>query len=49
MELRIPLSDIGAEWTFDRIMKANACLDMKADYRSAWDEYYRKQRGIDEQ
>ena len=46
-ELRIPLSDIEAEWTFDRIMKGNACLDMKSDYRMAWEEFHRTRRGND--
>jgi hypothetical protein len=46
-ELKIPLADIEANWTFDRIMKAQACLEMKADYSAAWQEYHRRNRGAD--
>ena len=40
-EAHVPLSDIGEEWTFDRMACFGAYLRMKYDYRSVWTEYYR--------
>lgn len=39
-ETGIPLSDIEAEWTFDRMSGFADFLAMKNDYKSAWHEFY---------
>lgn len=39
----IPLSDIEAEWTFDRMAAFSDYARMKSDYQSAWTEFYRRQ------
>ena len=39
-EAHVPLSDIEAEWTFDRMCNFGAYLRMKQDYKSAWTELY---------
>ena len=42
-EAHIPLSDIEAEWTFDRIASFNAYTTMKQDYKSAWTKLFELQ------
>lgn len=39
-EAHVPLSDIEAEWTFDRMCSFGAYLAMRQDYKSAWTELY---------
>lgn len=39
-EAKVPLSDIEAEWTFERICGFADYLAMRNDYRSAWHEHY---------
>jgi hypothetical protein len=38
----VPLSDIEAEWTFDRMVSFGAYLGMQQDYKSAWSEFYER-------
>lgn len=40
---RIPLTDIEAEWTYDRIEAYRAYMNMTNDYKSAWEQLYRDQ------
>lgn len=47
-EAHVPLSDIEAEWTFDRMANFGAYLRMKQDYKSAWTELY-SQKNKDKQ
>lgn len=42
-ELGISMSE-AERMTFDMMMEATGFIDMRQDYRNAWDEYYDKQR-----
>ena len=43
-EARIPLGDIEANWSFERMASFACYLDMANDYRSAWGEFYQNKK-----
>lgn len=43
-EARVPLSDIEAEWTWERICAFTAYRRMCGDYASAWRKFYERRR-----